>query len=74
MSTVREHLGLLWLLRRKLAATAPQYDHEWASQAALFVGVHLDELIALAGGADVEDWVRSHFPQIPVDFPNDRHS
>jgi hypothetical protein len=70
MSTVREHLGLLWLLRHDLAATNPQYDQHWAMQASQFVGVHLDELITLAGGADVEDFVHKHFPEIPAEFPS----
>jgi hypothetical protein len=69
MSTVREHLGLLWISRRALMTSNPQYNEAWAAQAALFVGVHLDELISLAGGADVEGWVRELGAEIPADFP-----
>lgn len=69
MSTVREHLGLLWLSRQALAPLNPQYDHAWAVQAALFVGAHLDELIGLAGGADIEEWVQQRAKEIPADFP-----
>jgi hypothetical protein len=47
----------------------PQYDKAWADQAALFVGVHLNELIELAGGADIEAWVRTRAGEIPADFP-----
>jgi hypothetical protein len=74
MSTVREHLGLLWLLRRSLAATNPQYDGHWAYQASHFVGVHLNELIEMAGGADIEDFVHEHFPEVPADFPYAKHA
>lgn len=70
MSTVREHLGLLWLMRRSLMTQNPQYDRKWEMQAALMVGAHLDELIALAGGADIEDWVRNHDVEIPASFPH----
>lgn len=69
MSTVREHLGLLWLLRHQLKTSNPQYDKHWAMQAALFSETHLDELIALAGGADVEGWVHKQGYEVPADFP-----
>lgn len=69
MSTVRQHLGLLWLVRRNLMTSNPQYDKAWAEQAALFVGVHLNELIELAGGAEIEQWVREQAAEIPNDFP-----
>jgi hypothetical protein len=72
MSTVRQHLGLLWLLGRKLRASVtsnPQYDPGWAAQAALFVEVHLDELIALAGGAEIDEAWREHISVLPDDFP-----
>lgn len=70
MSTVREHLGLLWLMRRRLMTQNPQYDRQWEMQAAFALGVHLDEFIALAGGADIEDWVRKSGAEIPADFPH----
>jgi hypothetical protein len=70
MSTVREHLGLLWLSRRALMTSNPQHDRAWVEQAALFVGVHLNDLIDLAGGADLEQWVRARSPEIPDDFPH----
>lgn len=70
MSTVRQHLGFLWLHRYALGVANPQYDRHWAMQAALFVETHLDELIGLAGGAEVEEWVNGHFTEIPAAFPS----
>jgi hypothetical protein len=47
----------------------PQYDPGWAAQAALFVEVHLDELIAMAGGAEIDEAWREHASPLPADFP-----
>lgn len=69
MSTVREHLGLLWLSRRALMTSRPEDDSAWAAQAAFFVSAHLNDLIELAGGADIEEWVRKKGVEIPADFP-----
>lgn len=62
MSTVKQHLGLLWLLRNKSVNC-------WEHPAMVLMQSHLDELIALVGGADIEDFVNHQFPVIPKDFP-----
>jgi hypothetical protein len=69
MSTVREHLGLLWLSRRALMTSNPHEDAAWAAVAAYFVRAHLDELIEIMGGADIEEWARKRAGEIPADFP-----
>jgi hypothetical protein len=70
MSTVRQHLGLLWLMKNRLGNTLnPQYDHAWCAQASQFLGVHLDEVISIAGGAEIESFVSTIFPSIPESFP-----
>ncbi len=69
MSTVRQHLGLLWLMRQSAEGREFINDKRWTMQVSLFVSTHLDELIALAGGADIEEWARTEFTEVPAEFP-----
>jgi hypothetical protein len=60
MSTIKQHLGLLQQLKRY------GQDAQFKEQANIFVDAHLGELIALAGGVELEDFAKKHLESLKV--------
>jgi hypothetical protein len=60
VSTIKQHLGLLQQLKRH------GQDAQFKEQAHIFVEAHLGELIALAGGVELEDFAKRYLEGLKV--------